>query len=277
MKTSSASQPDTAPKHEALEIISHSPKKGSAHKTPLLFVHGAFAGAWCWEESFLPWFAERGWTVHAVSLSGHGSSRNPIGLDNLGINNYVNDVTETIALLPTPPVLIGHSMGGMVVQKYLEKSTVPAAVLMASVPPQGLIHSAIGLLLSAPQLLIDLNRIMGGGEPNPDTMLQTLFYNSLDEKKIQRYLEMFQPESHRAIWDMTFFNLPLVFRIHRPPMLVLGAQHDRLFSPSQVKLTASAYGTRPEIFADMGHAMMLEPNWKEVAERIDGWLNSQGF
>ena len=244
---------------------------------PILFVHGAYAGAWCWEEHFLPWFARRGWAAHAVSLSGHGRSPGRDYLDSLTIDHYVADVAEAVASLPAPSILIGHSMGGMVVQKYLEQAAAPAVVLMASVPPQGVIYSALGLLFTAPQLLTDINRIMGGGEASADSVRQTLFYQSIPDEDLQRYWKLFQPESHRAIWDMTFYNLPDTSRVYRPPMLVLGAQYDRLFSPGQVQMTANAYGTQPEIFLDMGHAMMLEKGWETVAARIDEWLTEQGL
>ncbi|MCL2644294.1 MAG: alpha/beta hydrolase [Betaproteobacteria bacterium] len=237
---------------------------------PILFIHGAYAAAWCWEEHFLPWFAQRGWAAHAVSLSGHGRSRGRDNLDRLGIDHYVADIIETVATMPTPPILVGHSMGGMVIQKYLEQAAAPAVVLMASVPPQGLIYSALGLFFTAPQLLIDLNRIMGGGEPSVDSLRQTLFYQPVSADKLHRYWKLSQPESHRAVWDMTlFYNLPDTSRAYRPPMLVLGAQYDRLISPGQVEMTANAYGIQPEIFLNMGHAMMLERSWEKVATRID--------
>ena len=50
-----------------LEIFSHSPAKPTK-PVPLLFVHGAFCGAWIWAEKFLPWFAARGYEAHAISL-----------------------------------------------------------------------------------------------------------------------------------------------------------------------------------------------------------------
>ena len=56
-----------------LEILSRLPKERTTH-APLLFVHGAYTGAWCWDEYFLPYFAERGFEAHAVSLRGHGAS-----------------------------------------------------------------------------------------------------------------------------------------------------------------------------------------------------------
>ena len=244
---------------------------------PILFIHGAYAGAWCWEEHFLPWFAQRGWAVHAVSLSGHGNSPGRGDLDRLGLDHYVADIIETVATLPAPPILIGHSMGGMVVQKYLERAAAPAVVLMASVPPQGLIYSALGLLFTAPQLFIDLNRIMGGGEPSADSMRQILFHQPISVEKLRRYWKQSQPESHCALWDMSFFNLPNTSRVYKAPMLVLGAQYDRLISPHQIQMTANAYGVSPEIFLNMGHAMMLERSWEQVAVRVDEWLTAQGL
>ncbi len=272
-----SANPASAVPNCALEIISRLPVSSNRHRMPILFVHGAYAGAWCWEENFLPWFAQRGWAAHAVSLRGHGNSPGRDDLDSLSLDHYVADLIEAAATLPAPPILIGHSMGGMVVQKYLERAAAPAVVLMASVPPQGVITSAFGLLFTAPQLLIDLNRIMGGGEPSADTMREVLFYQPISIEKLKRYWKRFQPESHRAIWDMALYNLPNTSRAYRPPMLVLGAQYDRLFSPGQVKATANAYGTRPEIFLNMGHAMMLERDWEKVAVRIDEWLIEQGL
>ncbi|MCA9946237.1 MAG: alpha/beta fold hydrolase, partial [Anaerolineales bacterium] len=56
-----------------LELLVHEPTQ-KAKNTPLLFIHGAWHGAWCWEEHFLPYFAERGYAVYAPSLRGHGQS-----------------------------------------------------------------------------------------------------------------------------------------------------------------------------------------------------------
>ncbi|MDR1853969.1 MAG: alpha/beta hydrolase [Azoarcus sp.] len=266
-----------APASTSLEVLDFPPTSSPAHPTPLLFVHGAYVGAWCWEEHFLPWFAKKGWSAHALSLSGHGHSRGRVDLDNLSISHYVADVAEVAASLPTPPVLIGHSMGGMVIQKYLEKATAPACVLMSSVPPQGLISSALGMLFATPHLLMDLNRIMGGGEPSLDSLREALFHQPISREKLQHYWRLSQPESHRALWDMTFYDLPRPSRVFRPPMLVLGAEYDRLISPSQVQMTAQTYNVKAEIFPRMGHGLMLERDWEKVATRIDQWLSSRNL
>lgn len=256
-----------------LEVLACAPE-GETHPVPLLFVHGAYAAAWCWQEHFMSWFAEAGFASYAVSLSGHGHSRRRDLLDSYSLNDYVDDLAEVVAELPAPPALIGHSMGGMVVQKYLERTEAPAAVLMASVPPQGLWTSALGLMFRKPLLLQDLNRILGGGQAHASTLRDALFYQPVADEDMQRYLALSQPESHRAIWDMTLFNLPLPSRMARVPMLILGAEHDELIPPSLVRMTSSVYGLREEIFPGMGHAMMLEQGWEAVAERLRAWLVS---
>ena len=89
---------------------------------------------------------------------------------------------------------------------------------------------------------------------------------------LQRYYRLSQPESHRAIWDMSLFNLPQPARMHRVPMLILGAEHDALIPPDQVHMTGMTYGRQAEILRGMGHGMMLERDWEIAAMRIADWL-----
>ncbi|NMG04416.1 alpha/beta hydrolase [Azoarcus taiwanensis] len=255
-----------------LEVIARGPTDGPGRGTPLLFVHGAYTAAWCWDEHFLPYFAGLGYNCYAVSLSGHGGSRKTGYLDGFSLADYVNDVAEAVQNLPAPPVLIGHSMGGMVVQKYLEGADAPAAVLLCSVPPQGLMGSALGLMMSKPGLLNDLNRILGGGQPHPESLREALFHQPIDADILLRYYHRCQPESHRAIWDMTLFNLPHTARMNRPPLLVVGAEHDHLIPPAQVRMTGVTYDVDPVILPGMGHGVMLEAGWRLAADTIADWL-----
>lgn len=262
--------------NDTLELISRPvPATITTRPTPLLFLHGAYTAAWCWEEYFLDWFAAQGYASHAVSLSGHGGSRGRGRLDQFSIDDYVRDVAETIATLPVPPVLIGHSMGGFVAQKYLERHVLPAAVLLCSVPPQGLMSSMFGLMFQKPGLLGDLNRLMTGKRVSTDTLREALFAQPMNDADLLRYLRQAQGESNRAIWDMTLFNLPRPSQIRRTPLLVLGAEHDALIPVSQVRMTAMTYGVEAGIFPGMGHGLMLEPGWQEVAQRLLDWLNEQ--
>jgi alpha-beta hydrolase superfamily lysophospholipase len=61
------------------------------------------------------------------------------------------------------------------------------------------------------------------------------------------------------------------------PLLVLSATDDGLRTDGEVAATARTYQTNAEFFPNMGHNMMLEPGWPNVAERIDNWLGGQGL
>lgn len=263
-------------RQDDLEIISRLPATPSK-STPILFVHGAYMAAWCWDIFFLPHFAAAGYACYALSFSGHGASRGRAYLDSLSLDDYVRDLSRAVAKLPSPPILIGHSMGGMVIQKYLELAPAPATVLMASVPPQGLGASALGLALRKPNLMTDLNRMLGGGLLAMDNLQEALFAQPIEQEELARYYKKMQPESFRAIWDMTLFNLPKPLHMHRPPMLILGAEQDQLIPKTLVDMTAYTYGLKAEFFPAMGHGMMLEQNWQQVADSIVQWLATQGY
>ncbi len=254
-----------------LEVISCEPKK-RLHASPLLFVHGAFAGAWVWEEHFLPWFAEQGFSAHAVSLRGHGGSAGHEHIDWHSVHDYVDDVATVIADLEEAPVLLGHSMGGFVVQKYLERHTVPAAVLMCSVPPQGLVAAQFSMLFEKPGLMMEINSLLAGGTVALDALREALFAQEVSDELLRRYYRLMQPESQRAIWDMSMFSLPDLRSMHRPPLLVLGAEKDVLMPAFLVQTTAQTYGVADKIFRGMGHGVMLEKDWLHVAETICNWL-----
>jgi non-heme chloroperoxidase len=264
------------PRFESYEVLVKTPV-GKARATPLLFVHGAYTAAWCWEEHFLPFFAEAGYTACAMSLSGHGASPGRKHLDSFSIGDYVNDVATIAATLPAPPVLIGHSMGGFVVQKYLEDHTAPGAVLMCAVPPQGLMSAALGMMFSKPGMMKDLNNLMSGGKASLETLREALFAQPVSLDDLKRYYKGSQSESHRAIWDMSLFGMPRTGRVKRTPLLVQGAALDHLIPASLVEMTARTYGVEANIFPGMGHGLMLERDWKKPAQQILDWLKEQGI
>lgn len=79
-----------------LELID----KGScsdAHPMPLLFIHGAWHAAWCWDEHFLDFFADQGFRAVAVSLRGHGASTVSKPLNSITFTDYVDDVRTGMA------------------------------------------------------------------------------------------------------------------------------------------------------------------------------------
>ncbi len=254
-----------------LEILEALPGVETA-RPPLLFVHGAFAGAWTFAEHFLPYFAAHGFPSYALSLRGHGASYGRDSLTWASLADFVEDLEEAVAAIGGTPVLVGHSMGALVVMKYLERATAPAAALVAPVPPHGLLPASLTLAFAQPALLVELNAMLATGRASMDAMHRALFAGPLPAEKIVEYYPRFQTESQRAIWDMTLFDLPLGWRMQRPPMLVLLAERDALFPLAQSRAGFAAIGLRTETLADVGHAVVLEPGWQRAADRLVGWL-----
>lgn len=257
---------------EGLEVYSCLPAKKTTHP-PVLFIHGAFAADWMWTETLMPFLAQAGYPCYAVSLRGHGGSYGRDHIDWHSIADYVEDVKLVADWLGTPPVLVGHSMGGFVAQKYLEHHEVPGVALICSVPPQGLIASQFHLLFQKPQLFMEINNIMAGDYTDANALREALFAGEVEETMLAAWLSRMQPESHRALWDMSMFNLPSLHAMHRPPMLVLGAEHDVLVPAFLVQSTAHSYGLPAHIFRNMGHAVSHEREWPLVGETLRDWLD----
>jgi non-heme chloroperoxidase len=256
-----------------LEILSRTPEQPS-RRPPLVFVHGAFAGAWCWDEYFLPWFSARGYDAHAVSLRGHGGSSLAGSLDAVRIDDYVADIVAAAAELARPPVLIGHSMGGIVVQRAARACKAVGMALLAPVPPQGLGLSMWSLATRDPPLFLALGMMQFGGTRNGIRRVRDyLFSQSLSERDAMRYLMRMQHESQRAIMDLTWPQRASIASSVGVPALVLGADRDAFFTRAMIEESARFHGVAPDFVSGMAHVMMLEPGWREVAERLCAWLD----
>ncbi len=244
----------------------------------ILFVHGMWHAAWCWAEHFLPFFAQHGYESYALSLRGHGGSEGRERLRWTSLADYVSDVTQAVGEMEKPPVLVGHSMGGMIVQKYLESDGAPAAVLLASAPPQGVVPATARVAYRHPLAFLKANLTMSMYPlvKTPELAREFLFSAGMPEEKVRGYHSRLQDESYRAYLDMMGLSLPRPRRV-KTPLLVLGAAEDRIISAGEVEATARAYGTKAEVFPNMAHDMMLEEGWQTVAERIVGWLTEQSL
>lgn len=260
-----------------LEVIARGCRTES-HPRPLLFVHGSWHAAWCWDEHFLGFFAGRGYRAVALSLRNHGNSfkTNP---RTCSVADWVSDVASVADGLPAEPVVIGHSMGGLVVQKYLEKRSAPAGVLLASMPPTGAARALVRIMRRHP-LRSARAMIRGtslGALNTPRAARENFYSTSASESDVERYTALLNEEFlGRQTLDLTVLSLPKPERV-TTPLLVLGAECDACFSLAETRRTAHAYGTEADFFPGMGHNMMLEPGWQAVAERIDGWLATRGL
>jgi pimeloyl-ACP methyl ester carboxylesterase len=245
-------------------------------KKPLLFIHGAWHGAWCWDKYSLPYFAEKGYPAYALSLSNHGESEGRKRLNFTFISDYVKDVEETIAEMDEKPILIGHSMGGLVVQKFLENGSVPAAILLAPIPPSGALrltlkiartHFKVFLLAN---LTWNLYRIIG----TKKLAKTLLFSENMEAENVSEYFEQLQSESYLAYLLGMIFPRIKHKKQAKIPMLVLGAEKDEIFTEKEVEETAKAYNAESQIFPNMAHDMMLEAGWQDAADRIIQFLEN---
>jgi non-heme chloroperoxidase len=264
----------------ALEILTRSPGRGAVRSAPLLFVHGAFAGAWCWDEHFLPWFAERGYDARAVSLRGHGRSRIEGPLDLVALDDYVADALLAASKFEQPPILIGHSMGAIVIQRAAARIESPGMVLLAPVPPHGLGGSLFALAARDPPLFFALNTMQLGdtrNTPGLRSLRDYLISKSVTEADARRHLLRMQRESQRALTDLAWPQHLWIRQSVGLPTLVIGADRDAFFPVSMIEEAAHFHGTSPQIFPDMGHAIMLETGWLDVARSIERWLKAQGL
>jgi pimeloyl-ACP methyl ester carboxylesterase len=246
------------------ELVEVLPDDPDPDKPPLLFVHGAWHGAWCWQERWMPAAAERGWRTYAVSLRGHGGSGGGDHLTFSPLRYYEHDVLQAITQLPAPPVLVGHSMGGVVVQHVLERyRSAPAGVLVATVPPR---HGLEVLGSFARHHPASLARALTGGRPSGEA----LFGPHADDATVRRTEERMGPESWLALQQLV---LPRRARTSRSPVLVLGGGDDTITPPSALVRTARHYGTKARLFRGMGHDLMLEPAWRDPLDAMLGWLD----
>jgi pimeloyl-ACP methyl ester carboxylesterase len=260
-----------------LEVIDKGAVSKS-HPAPLLFVHGAWHAAWCWDENFLSFFADKGYRAVALSFRGHGDSPTGKPLRICSVADYVEDVSSVADTLPTSPVVIGHSMGGLIVQKYLERHAAPAGVLMTSIPPRGNLGNALRWIRQRPTHFAKMT-FTGKALPyiNPPQLARERFFSShTPEDDVRKYAARLQEDSSRIGIDCLLLRLPRPTRV-TTPLLVLGAEEDTAHTRKEILATARAYGTEAEFFPDMGHNMMLEPGWAAVAERIHTWLGAHGL
>ena len=246
---------------------------GESDAPPLLFVHGAGHGAWCWAEHFLDFFAERGFSSYALSLRGHGKSGGRERLRWTSIADYVSDVEQVAADLPRDPVLVGHSLGGRVVHTYLETHEAPAAVLLAPPSASGLLGPAVRTFLQHPWLSM---QVIATGKPRrllarPELVRKFSFSPELSEERVREYAARMGGESFRAILEL-MYTRPDPARIRGVPLLVLGGGRDYFIRPPAIRRTADAYGAESMVLPGLAHNLMLDTGWREVAEAMLEWL-----
>lgn len=261
-----------------LEVRSALPAPGSSGARalpPLLFVHGAYCDAWCWDVHMLPWFASRGFAAHALSLRGHGKSPGRDDLGSVHLSDYIDDIRGVVATLGERPILVGHSMGAALVERLIADESFPGAVLVSPVPPSGLLPVLTRLWWGRPQFFLHAHALHDHMNPvSASTLREFYFTERAPQDILQRAMRHLSPESPSAVMELTWPGRPARASHATPtPVIVFAGGADALFTPRDARSTASRYETEAIVLDGLPHMMMLEPGWELLAERIAGWID----
>ncbi len=272
MSVAEAMQKSDGPKHSRLEIISRG--RAADGYPPLLFVHGGWHGAWCWDRGFLQRVARQGFEVHAMSLRGHGKSAGREQLRTTRVRDFADDIEEVADGLPSPPVVIGHSMGGFLTQKLMERRTLRGAVLLASMPPNGVGEFLGKLIRTDPVGVLQANLTLRLTSviSTPDRVKRLFFSELTPDDDVDFFTSRLGDEAFLAYLDMVFADLCKPAK--GTSVLVLGAESDAIFPVETTRRIAATYGTEAIFFPTMAHDMMLEPGWERVADTIVDWVRA---
>lgn len=251
---------------------------------PVVFVHGAFCGGWAFDQFRGP-FEAAGWETHAPDLPYHHRDSSPDGLSRTGVRRYAKAIAEFTRTLPASPILVGHSLGGLVAQMVATRGEVAGLVLLAPSAPWGVLPTtldehggALGLAL-----LGDFWR----RPVHPDyAVARQVSLDRLDSAHARRLFARFVPESGRAVretlhwWlDPTAATAAPAYRISAP-VLALAGGRDRVNPPTTVRRIAGRFPAGQAAFHQfdaMSHWMLEEPGWEDVAGLILAWLASKNL
>jgi non-heme chloroperoxidase len=250
-------------------------------RPPMVMIHGAFCGAWSFDDFRKPF--ESAYTIHAPTLRHHDNGRTPPReFGKVSLLDYAADLEKLIAGLEEPPILVGHSMGGLLAQMLAAKGLAKACVLLAPSAPWGTLPSTIFEIASAQTLLFS------GGDYR-GTVIQPSYQiaaahslDRLDEATRSAVYARFVPESGQATfeimnWSFDHKRAGLVrARDVTCPVLCLVGTGDKINPPSTVsRITARYHGlAKFEEIKGHSHWLIGEPGWENVAARASAWLDA---
>lgn len=243
--------------------------------TTIVFITGAFVSHHIWDD-WIAWFTGKGYNCIAPPWPYKDSTAeqlrnrrpNDTGLAGLRMQELQDHYIAIIAKLPEKPIVIGHSLGGLIVQVLVNKDLVAAGVAIHSVPPLGV------------RLFDSVKKPMGYLTSAKKTHLMSLdewkksFTNGMGEKEQEAsYNEFVIPESRQVLKD----SAKVDFKKPHPPLLFISGTADRMTPESlnynnYLKYDRSHSVTGYQEFAGKNHFVLKLPSWQEEAEYIIDWL-----
>jgi pimeloyl-ACP methyl ester carboxylesterase len=236
-------------------------------RAPIILLHGAFSHA----GHFAGWnrlFSQAGFECHAPSLPGHAPN-DPSALESLTLDDYLTALKREFADLVTPPIIIGHSMGGLLAQQLAAVMRCEALICIASAPPWMLIPQIRALRFLAPIM----PAVLSGRPIHPtEATFRNLLVHDLPEYEQRHLIQSFGAESGRAFREMILGLARLPGKRFRGPVLCLSGGEDLIISSRTSKAIARYYGAPHETFPRRGHWLIASSAEQEVAGRVVRWL-----
>lgn len=261
--------------NDGIERISYIPEV-KKHKTPLLFIHGMWHAAWCWQE-WQTLLAEWGWESHAISLPGHGDSPAQGSVRWSTMQKYLKIVSQEVNRFDTKPVLIGHSMGGALTQWYLKKiaDDLPAAVLVAAWTSHSTIaDGTLGHLKRDPIGFMSMAFYTSSGLIRNPKVASSMLTTKECLYTPKQLWEKLEPESGLVLMQ---HNPPLWSPLKNPktPMLSIAGETDAVITLEGSKKSADFYGADFIEVKGGGHNLMMEKSYKETVRKLSDWLEGK--
>ncbi len=260
-----------------------------SERIPLMLIHGAWLSARSWE-NYIDYFAKRGFDVSAPEWPRKQGDVEEMretadASAGLGVQEIVDHYEQLIRELDQPPVLIGHSYGGLFVELLLDRGLGRAGVSMSPAPPKGILKLPFSTLKAGAPALAHPSKRHGVVTLTLEQFTYGFVNTYSEEDAAAAYERYAVPETGQIFYEAGFANFHLhpPTQVHfkngeRAPLLIIGADSDHTvpasLSKSQYKhYERSSARTDYLEFAGRPHLHMTAPDWEEIAVAIDSWLD----
>lgn len=256
--------------HDSLETdrvglarMTRSPVAATKARPAMVFVHGSMQGAWCYSH-WLKAVHEAGIAATAIDVRGHGGLPNK-DLLTAGFNEYGDDVAAIAQRFDTPPVLVGHSMGGLMIGVAAERTPVAGLVLLTPSPPANL----PGAEAVTP---VDETRPV---PPANEKTVREKFLPNHEGQDISAMLARQCPESSVATNDRYQLRVPVdVSRIDCPALCIsAGRDWPITHPPGQDAAVGAFYGAEHVHLPEAAHCLMIDVDWRPGLDCMLEWYN----
>jgi alpha-beta hydrolase superfamily lysophospholipase len=171
-----------------------------------------------------------------------------------------------------PLILVGHSMGGLVMLKAAETLAPAAVVLLSTVPPRGI------PLLSWPLFRRELKHVpemlMSRAVVANPRDVASLFLNRVDPPDVASFVERWTPASGRVGREITFGRIAVDAKCVAAPVLAVAGGDDVAIPPRIQRKVAARYGATFRVYERNAHFLMWESGWDVIATDVAAWIDA---